>query len=78
MCRSFRRRCVFIFNKQSIGFTALGIGVGAVFGGPAGAIYMGSLVYGVSTGANVIYDAANEGRENRRSENYDAFGNQKG
>lgn len=52
------------------GLAALGIGVGFVFGGPPGAA-AAFAIYGVGKGSEAIYGMANEGREDKRVENFD-------
>jgi hypothetical protein len=54
----------------SVGFLALSVGVSFIFAGPAGAAATVTL-WGLGTGVNVIYDAANKDRESKRVENYD-------
>jgi hypothetical protein len=55
---------------KGVGFAAMGIGVGFIFGGPAGAV-AGAMIYVGSEGSSTIYEMSQEGRESKRVENYD-------
>ena len=57
-------------NITGFGLMVLGIGVGWTFGGPVGAGLAFSL-YGIGKGSEAIYNAAQEGREDKRIENFD-------
>ena len=54
----------------SIGLFALSATASFFVGGPAGVVATVA-IFGVGTGANVMYDVANEGRENKRVKNDD-------
>ncbi len=56
-------------NITGFGLMALGVAVGWTFGGPVGAAAAVS-IYGVGKGSETIYDMAQEGREERRIENF--------
>lgn len=57
-------------HLTSLAFLGVGVTLGFFIGGPAGAAAAVTL-WGVQTGANALYDVANEGREHQRVENYD-------
>lgn len=55
----------------SFGLATMGLGIGFVFGGPGGAVAVATMMYGIGAGTEAIYEMSNEGRDSKRSENYD-------
>ncbi len=51
------------------GLMVLSVGVGWTFGGPVGAA-AAVAIYGAGKGSEAIYDMSNDGREERRIENF--------